>query len=304
MRVMSYLIWLSRVALLGLVGTATSAILLFSPGAEENIDSNQVIALSQENIQAWKSRVASPPTPTTQLSSKKQLQEDTGVPERYFDLNQSLTLNSSLFATSTSLGMVAIGVAEGNYRLFIEDDTLYLEQTPGYFGHTDPGNLSWGEVVTNYGPCSDQGRSGGNIAKAEQMCLQRSLAGLSRQLVDLNAAGIDPNTDLEALLNTADLYNQAKLIHSRKFPEALVLARQGGKTGVEAIAWARTASFYLNEYQEFDLQQGENKATGLIGICARENLPITEWQCVYKDQLRRAQAIASVLDKYRQISSI
>ncbi len=301
---MSYLIWLSRVALLGLVGTATSAILLFSTGTKENIDSNQVIALTQENIQTWKSRVASPPTPTAQLSTQKQFEDEIKVPERHFDLNQSLSLNSSLFATSTSLGMVAIGVAEGNYRLFIEDGTLYLEQTPGYFGHTDPGNLSWGEVVTNYGPCSDQGRSGGNIAKAEQMCSQRSLGGLSRQLVDLNAAGIDPNADLEALLNAADLYNQARLIHSRKFPEALALARQGGKTGVEAIAWARTASFYLNEYQEFDLQQGENKASGLLGICVRENLPITEWQCVYKDQLRRAQAIASVLDKYRQISSI
>lgn len=301
---MSYLIWLSRVALLGLVGTATSAILLFSTGAKENTDSNQVIALTQEKIQPWKSRVASSPTPTSQLNSEQQLGNNTGVPGRYFDLNQSLRLNSSLFATATSLGMVAIGVAEGNYRLFIEDGTLYLEQTPAYFGHTDPGNLSWGEVVTNYGPCSDQGRSRGNITLAEQMCSERSLAGLSRQLVDLNAVGIDPNADLEALLNTADLYNQAKLIHSRKFPEALALARQGGKTGVEAIAWARTASFYLNEYQEFDLQQGENKASGLIGICARENLPITEWQCVYRDQLRRAQAIASVLDKYRQLSSI
>ncbi|NET58341.1 MAG: hypothetical protein F6K47_19945 [Symploca sp. SIO2E6] len=301
---MSYLIWLSRVALLGLAGTAASAMLLFFTGSKENSDSNQVIALTQENIQAWESRMASPPTPTTQLSSAKQLGKEAKVPERYFDLNQSLSLNASLFATSTSLGMVAIGVAEGNYRLFIENGTLYLEQTAGYFGHTDPGNLSWGEVVTNYGPCSDQGRSGGNIAKAEQMCSQRALTGLSRQLVDLNAAGIDPNADLEALLNTADLYNQARLIHSRKFPEALVLARQGGKTGVEAIAWARTASFYINQYQEFDLQQGENKASGLIGICARENLAITEWQCVYKDQLRRAQAIASVLNKYRQISSL
>ncbi|NER19305.1 MAG: hypothetical protein F6J96_00765 [Symploca sp. SIO1C2] len=299
---MSYLIWLSRVALLGLAATGASAILLFSTGAKEESDSNQVIALTQENIQTWKSRVDQPPTPIIQPSSQKQSGEEKKVPERYFDLNQSLNLNASLFATHTSLGMVAIGVAEGNYRLFIENSTLYLEQTAGYFGHTDPGNLSWGEVVTNFGPCSDQGRSRGNIAKAEQMCSQRALGGLSRQLLDLNTAGIDPNADLEALLNTADLYNQARLIHSRKFPEALVLARQGGKTGVEAIAWARTASFYINEYKEFDLQQGENKASGLIGICARENLQITEWQCVYKDQLRRAQAIASVLDKYRQIS--
>ncbi len=196
--------------------------------------------------------------------------------------------------------MVAIGVAEGNYDLVVKDGILYVQQTPNYFGHTDPGNLSWGQVVSNYGPCSDQGRSGGNIGLAEQMCLQRSLSQLPTNLADLNAAGINPNLNLEAVLNTADLYNQASPIHSRYFPKALAMAQRGGLRGIEAFAWARTASFYLNLNNELDIEKGLNQATGLIGICARENRPVTEWQCVYSDQLRRVKAIAAVLEKYRQ----
>jgi hypothetical protein len=226
---------------------------------------------------------------------------DSTVPTRPFDLQQSLTSYSPLFAAPTSLGMVAIGVAEGNYRLLVKDGTLYVQQTPFYFGHTDPGNLSWGDVVSNYGPCSDQGRSKGDIALAERICLERALNGLPTQLFDLNAAGIDPNLDLEAVLNTADLYNQASPIHSRYFPKALAIARNGGLKGIEALAWARTASFYLNFNNEMDIEGGSNKATGLIGICARENRPTTEWQCVYDDQMRRVKAIATVLEKYRRL---
>ncbi|NEO27047.1 MAG: hypothetical protein F6K03_09160, partial [Kamptonema sp. SIO4C4] len=167
--------------------------------------------------------------------------------------------------------------------------------------HTDPGNLSWGERVTNYGPCSDQGRSGGNINLAEQLCLQRSLERLPTNLQDLNAAGIDPSRNVEALINTADLYNQASPVHSRVFPKALKVAYQGGLKGLEAIAWARTASFYLNSNNQLDLENGRNRATGLLGICAREGRSMTEWDCVYQDQMRRTKAIASVLEKYLQV---
>ncbi|MDB9494392.1 hypothetical protein PN441_12835 [Spirulina major CS-329] len=38
-----------------------------------------------------------------------------------------------------------------------------------------------------------------------------------------------------------------------------------------------------------------------MGICARERRPVTEWECVYGDQLRRAKAIASVLEQYFQV---
>ena len=221
-----------------------------------------------------------------------------------FDINQSLKFLSPLFDSAVSWGMVAIGLAEGNYRLFEENGTLLVQQTPLYYGHTDPGNLSWGQVVTNYGPCSDQGRSGGDIALAEYMCSQRALQRLPINLFDLNAAGINPNYDIEALINTADLYNQASPIHSRRFPEALFLARQAGKTGVEAIAWARTASFYLNEQNQLDIEKGENKASGLLGICRRERRPVTEWQCVEYDQLRRANAINTVVEYYQKAQQV
>lgn len=245
------------------------------------------------------------PKPTGNTSRPKQSnksQKPTPVrPPRRFNLQQSLSVFSPLFDTPTSLGMVAIGVAEGNYRLVINNGTLFVQQTPTYFGHTDPGNLSWGQVVTNYGPCSDQGRSGGNIALAEQMCLERARGALPTHLVDLNAAGFELNYELEAVLNTADLYNQASPIHSRYFPQALAIARRGGLKGMEAIAWARTASFYLNANNELDLQTGTNKASGLLGICIREGRPITEWQCVYNDQMRRVKAITNVVEKYRSL---
>ena len=375
---MSHWVWLSRITLLGLVGTAALASLFFpklglnQTSGKRNSDRLLATAIAPEEIQALNlsaspsppptnsplptpttalppppttalpptpktssaptaktssaptAKKSSPPTPktssaptaktsspsTTKKSSAPtaktrsygslKLVGNTTVQNPPFDLKKSLITYSPLFATPTSLGMVAIGVAEGNYQLIFKDSILYVQQTPNYFGHTDPGNLSWGQVVSNYGPCSDQGRSGGNIALAEQMCLQRSLAQLPTNLADLNAAGINPNLNLEAVLNTADLYNQASPIHSRHFPKALAMAQRGGLRGIEAFAWARTASFYLNLNNELDIERGLNQATGLIGICARENRPITEWQCVYNDQLRRVKAIASVLEKYRQ----
>ncbi|NJO19794.1 MAG: hypothetical protein HC838_06600, partial [Spirulinaceae cyanobacterium RM2_2_10] len=124
---------------------------------------------------------------------------------------------------------------------------------------------------------------------------------LPTNIADLYEAGIHPDYDLEALLNTTDLYNQASPIHSRRFPEALAIARRGGLQGLEAIAWARTASFYLNSRNELDLHTGRNHASGLLGICARERRPVTEWECVYGDQMRRTQEIAHVLDLYAQV---
>ncbi|WP_017304362.1 hypothetical protein [Spirulina subsalsa] len=242
-----------------------------------------------------------PPPPTAeQQAAYRQGGEDLESNPN-FDLNNSVTRHSRLFATPISLGMLAIGVAEGNYRVFAEQGTLYVEQTPNYFGHVDPGNLSWGQRVTNFGPCSDQGRSGGDISQAEKMCLARSLERLPTNLNDLNAAGINPDQDIEALLNTADLYNQASPIHSRLFPYALAIAYRAGLQGTEAMAWARTASFYVNGNQQLDLQRGRNVASGLLGICSREGRAVTEWECVHMDQMRRTKAIRRVLDLYAQV---
>ena len=303
---MSNWVWLSRVTLLSFVGTAAFAVLLFSargfnPSASTPSDRIPSTTTSPGKIEEVDLSTFPLPTSMTGRDRSMKFAGNSKVPTRPFDLQQSLTNYSPLFAAPTSLGMVAIGVAEGNYRLLVKDGTLYVQQTPFYFGHTDPGNLSWGDVVSNYGPCSDQGRSKGDIALAERICLERARNGLPTQLFDLNTAGIDPNLDLEAVLNTADLYNQASPIHSRYFPQALAIARNGGLKGIEALAWARFACFYLNLNNEMDITGGSNKATGLIGICARENRPTTEWQCVYDDQMRRVKAIATVLEKYRRL---
>ena len=304
---MSNWVWLSRVTLFGLAGTAALATFFFAilnlPGTRNSeADRLRATAVTPEEIQAVKLPIQPLPPPINRNQRSQQFGGAMTVRSRPFDLKQTLITYSPLFATPTSLGMVAIGVAEGNYRLVVQDGTLYVQQTPTYFGHTDPGNLSWGERVTNYGPCSDQGRSRGNIALAEQFCLERALSRLPTHLVDLNAAGIDLNQDVEAVLNTADLYNQASPINSRYFPKALAIARRGGLTGIEALAWARTASFYLNSNDEMDVENGTNQATGLLGICIREGRPITEWQCVYDDQMRRVQAIATVVEKYRRLA--
>lgn len=306
---MSNWVWLSRVTLFGLAGTAAFAGIFFSifgfsaprqSEADVGRDRLQAAAVTAEEMQVLQLSAPQPPTPLPKPAPLLKSGGKTKVQARPFNLQQSLKNYSPLFAAPTSIGMVAIGVAEGNYRLITKEGTLYVQQNPSYFGHTDPGNLSWGDRVTNFGPCSDQGRSRGNLALAEQLCLERARYALPAQLVDLNAAGIDPNQDLEAVLNVADLYNQAKPIHSRYFPQALAIARRGGLAGIEAIAWARTASFYLNVNNQMDIERGANQASGLLGICIREGRPITEWQCVYDDQMRRVKAITNVLEKYRR----
>ncbi|MGD1937284.1 MAG: hypothetical protein ACFCA4_06995 [Cyanophyceae cyanobacterium] len=207
-----------------------------------------------------------------------------------------------LYQGPTSLGVVAVGVAEGTYRLMVRNGSLYVQPTRSYYGHVDPGNLSWGARVVNYGPCSDQGRSGGDLAAAADQCVQRLAGRLPTVLSDFSQAGIDPREDLEGLLNGVDLYNQASPIHSRWFPKALAIARKGGLSGLEAYAWARTASFYLDDEKRLDLRDGTNRATGLIGICRREGSAQTQWECVYRDQARRVGAIATVYRKFLQLS--
>lgn len=218
------------------------------------------------------------------------------------NVEQALALYAQLYASHTALGVVAVGAAEGTYQVFVQNGELLVRPTAAYYGHIDPGNLSWGERVTNYGPCSDQGRSGGDMTKAEQMCAARLRDRLPTLLADLYQAGIDPYVELEALLNAADLYNQASPIHSRRFPEALAIAKRGGFYGPAAYAWARTAAFYLDANGQLDLERGSNQASGLIGICAREGRAQSQWECVYRDQARRVNEIAAVYQGFLAIS--
>ncbi|MFP4297055.1 MAG: peptidoglycan DD-metalloendopeptidase family protein [Spirulinaceae cyanobacterium] len=310
--------WLSRGAILGILGTATITTLVsFNqnlPEAQTPLIETTSSPQNRPSESTSRRKVVpmtvpvrySPPEPGSLPDAPSSDSASTKTPpqakaQRPPKPLEPLIPHERLFETPLAIGMLAIGAAEGNYRVYREQGTLYVEQLPAYFGHTDPGNLSWGDRVTNYGPCSDQGRSRGNLRAAEEFCLNRAKQRLPTNLADLEAAGVDPNGNLEAILNVADLYNQASPIHSRRFPQALAIARLGGKTGIEAIAWARTASFYLNQNDELDLENGTNRATGLLGICRRENRAVTEWECVYQDQLRRVQAIAHIIEQYFQI---
>lgn len=300
--------WLSRGTLLGVVGTV--ALVAFfsverpktSPGVSNAEVTPSLTASANRSkriavpMLATLASYAQPQAPTTGKGFGAQAAQAAAPEGEYQAPAAPIIPSGELFATPVSLGMLAIGAAEGNYRVFREKGTLYVEQTPLYFGHTDPGNFA-----TNYGPCSDQGRSRGDINLAAQMCVERSRRQLPVNVADLLAVGIDANRDPEALINAADLYNQASEIHSRRFPQALTIARRGGLSGLEAIAWARTASFYLNDYGELDIEKGANRAGGLLGICSRENRAVTEWECVYHDQMRRARAISEAIAQYFQI---
>jgi murein DD-endopeptidase MepM/ murein hydrolase activator NlpD len=105
-------------------------------------------------------------------------------------------------------------------------------------------------------------------------------------LAELQAANIDPDRSLDVFVNMVDLYNQASPWVSRQFPQKYAQAEQQGKTGEDAIVWARVEAFRRN---------GRIDASGLIGICRREQRPVSDWDCVAQDQRRRAQAIERVL---------
>ncbi|MEC4852475.1 MAG: hypothetical protein SAJ12_15935, partial [Jaaginema sp. PMC 1079.18] len=255
--------WLSRGAIIGVVSTTAIATLVSWQGnlpKTLNRDNHSTLSLPEQLTSpsaAQRRKVVpvavpvryKPPADGTLPHAPEAKAQTTASAQAQSPPKplQPLIPHERLFESPLAIGMLAIGVAEGNYRVYRDKGTLYVEQMPAYFGHTDPGNLSWGDRVTNYGPCSDQGRSGGNLQAAEQFCLDRARRRLPTNLGDLKAAGIDPNGDLEAILNAADLYNQASPVHSRRFPQALAIARSGGKTGIDAIAWARTAAFYLNQ---------------------------------------------------------
>lgn len=170
----------------------------------------------------------------------------------------------------------AIGHAEGNL-------TVTGKKTALYWGHTDPGNRR-----RNMGWCSDQGRGGGDAARADQECLRYVRKWESA------IAGPMQEHDLDSKMvwiNAFDLANQAHPRHAPRLPERFAYARANGKgkNKVEQIAWARTATFIAAD--------GTNQAGGLLGICRRENRPVSDWECVYQDQKRRTEAIAAVLEQ-------
>lgn len=188
----------------------------------------------------------------------------------------NLTEVQTLFADVEALGVIAIGHAEGNL-------TVTGDRTAAYWGHADPANQR-----QNQGWCSAQGRGGGDPDLADQKCLEYAQARLPQIMTDFHRAGLDPVAERETLINTVDLYNQASPWVSRQFPAKYVKARRRGKTGEDALVWARVEAFR---------REGRIDASGLIGICRREERPVSDWDCVAQDQRRRIQAIARVLNE-------
>lgn len=178
-----------------------------------------------------------------------------------------------LFDSLESIGVLAIAHAEGNM-------TVSGKPTASYWGHSDPGNFR-----RNQGWCSDQGRGGGDVNRANQKCLKRVQQRLALIKTDLQAAQLDPDTQPLVLLNAVDLYNQASPWVSRQFPQAYHTAQAKGLAGEQAMVWARVEAFR---------RRGKIDASGLIGICRREGRRVSNWDCVAADQRRRVQAIARV----------
>jgi hypothetical protein len=197
---------------------------------------------------------------------------------------------NNLFINSESIGPIAIGMAEGN--LVIKDGQII--KTSRYDLHYDPANGK-----PNSGWCSDQGRAGGNVKKADKLCLERTKDRIPRLVNKFKAADLNPEKDTEAFINALDLWNQASPWVSDNYAESYKKALSLKLKGLDAIRWARVESFRKN---------GELSAEGLFRICANPNntaykglniyvVRSEKWRfgCIAIDQYRRAEAINKAL---------
>ena len=193
---------------------------------------------------------------------------------------------SSLFATKSSPGAIAVGAAEGNL-------TPTGETTPIYFGHIDPGNH-----VVNRGFCSWNKAASLTVAEADKLCL-KALQGQSASTKQkLTALGLDPKKYSYALVNGTDLWNQSNSAGPQfaiKYKKAL----DQGLKGRRALLDARVEAF-RNRVGVLD-------ASGLFNICATQPFyksrlagvtPYSEtwrWQCIALDQGRRIRQVDKAL---------
>ncbi|MBW4646450.1 MAG: hypothetical protein KME23_26240 [Goleter apudmare HA4340-LM2] len=217
-----------------------------------------------------------------------------------FNASYSGRLNT-LFANNSSVGVLAICVAEGNCR-------ADGRKTRNYLSNLDPGN-----GVINRGWCSDQGRGGTNLQKADAGCLRRTQSRIPRLVQRMQRVGLNPEHYVEAFVNAADLWNQASPRVSDAFPNAYRIALTQGFQGQEAILWARVEAFrdYSGNLSAGNINLKRGVYRGLFGICAnRRNTyyrsrlkayPLMSerwrWSCIALDQKRRVQAIKSVFTK-------
>jgi hypothetical protein len=203
---------------------------------------------------------------------------------------------NTLFASNSDVGVLAICAAEGNC-------TIEGKKTSLYYFHVDPGNSKG-----NRSWCSDQGRGGTNLDNADALCLTRTRSRIPRLVRKLQAAGINPEQNVEVFINSLDQWNQASPRVSDNFAFKYADALKKGLKGKEAILWARVESFRKSDG---DLEAG-NSQVGLFSICSNpKNTYYTtrlqqyqiwserwRWNCIALDQRRRLEAINQVLARY------
>lgn len=198
-------------------------------------------------------------------------------------------ISHALFEEKSSIGNIAVGVAEGNFRLTPNGTLL---ETPSIEKHDDPGN----EEI-NRGYCS--WNKAGDLTKeeADSKCLSALQKQSSEIERSLQSYGVDVKFDMESLVNGTDLYNQSKA-GGRQYAEKYKEALNKGLTGAKAYLNARVEAFRVN---------GQLDAKGLFRICNREEYYKSKlqqlrngsetwrWNCIALNQRTRIKAISKVL---------
>jgi hypothetical protein len=196
---------------------------------------------------------------------------------------KSLAELKALFADPKAPGAIAIGAAEGNYD-------SKGNRLRNWYGHSDPGDNRYNKGFCSIAPGRGDHFSGGTPEEADAACIRMLQGKLEKVFADFERAGAE--LTLERAINSLDLYNQASPDVSKRFPKRLVEFERKS-SGVDLIADARTAAFYKGN---------RNTATGLLSICRRENRPVSDWNCVRGDQMRRAVAIRKTLNELPAIA--
>ena len=140
---------------------------------------------------------------------------------------------------SNSLVARTVGSAEGTRR-------WDGRKTMAYYGHVDPGNGVWNQGTFSYQ----------HEAASPEEADEKQLRRLKRQERQLKEKAIQWQVpmSIEIRLNGLDLANQAPLAALDKggYIERLAEAYREGKSGEQAIAWARTQAYFDPDKQAWD----------------------------------------------------
>ena len=212
--------------------------------------------------------VAAQPNPNPPIVS--QVSNPSANPSADSDANlANLPLDRLFAGDSDSLVAKAVGSAEGTR-------TPDGDRNPAYYGHVDPGNKAWnlGSFSYQHGAASPE--------EADRKQLQR----LQDQAAVLQETAIANGMDLtlEETLNGIDLANQAPkaALDRQGYIDWLAKAHAIGKSGEDAILWARAQSYFDPAIQRWN-------APGLGNTEER----------ITQDQARRMAAISQAIGLYQ-----